>query len=68
MRGSFLVRDLDSGQELGIEADVEWPVASLVKVPIAVATLDHEATTVSPPADASSLDATSGSAFRPNAR
>ncbi|WP_144127884.1 serine hydrolase [Catellatospora sichuanensis] len=43
LRGSFLVRDLDSGQELGIEADVEWPVASLVKVPIAVATLERAA-------------------------
>ncbi|MBV1856389.1 serine hydrolase [Catellatospora tritici] len=43
LRGSFLVRDLDSGQELGIDADLLWPVASLVKVPIAVATLERAA-------------------------
>ncbi|GAB4055295.1 serine hydrolase [Catellatospora paridis] len=43
LRGSFLVRDLDSGAELGIEADLVWPVASLVKVPLAVATLERAA-------------------------
>ncbi|MEU4447527.1 serine hydrolase [Actinosynnema sp. NPDC050801] len=41
LRGSFLVRDLDTGEELGIDADVEYPVASLVKVPLAVATLER---------------------------
>ncbi|MBO8193465.1 serine hydrolase [Streptomyces oryzae] len=39
--GSFLVRDLRSGDELGIEPDTELPAASLVKVPLAVATLDR---------------------------
>ncbi|CCH31251.1 serine hydrolase [Actinosynnema sp. NPDC047251] len=43
LRGSFLVRDLDTGDELGIDADVEFPVASLVKVPLAVATLERVA-------------------------
>lgn len=39
--GSFLVRDLRTGQEIAIEPDVEWPMASLVKVPLAVATLER---------------------------
>ncbi|GAA0994888.1 serine hydrolase [Acrocarpospora macrocephala] len=41
LRGSFLVRDLRSGDELGIEPDLEFPVASLVKIPLAVATLER---------------------------
>jgi len=41
LRGSFLVRDLDSGDELGIEPDVEFPVASLIKIPLAVAVLER---------------------------
>jgi beta-lactamase class A len=41
LRGSFLVRDLRSGDEVGIEPDLEFPVASLVKVPLAVATLER---------------------------
>jgi beta-lactamase class A len=41
LRGSFLVRDLDSGEELGIEPDLEFPIASLVKVPLALATLER---------------------------
>lgn len=41
LRGSFLVRDLDSGDELGIDPDLEFPVASLVKVPLALATLER---------------------------
>ncbi|GLY30959.1 serine hydrolase [Kineosporia sp. NBRC 101731] len=39
--GSFLVRDLDTGAELGIEPDLEFPAASLIKVPLALATLDR---------------------------
>lgn len=35
LRGSFLVRDLNSGHEIGIEPDVLFPIASLVKVPLA---------------------------------
>ncbi|PZG02312.1 serine hydrolase [Micromonospora deserti] len=41
LRGSFLVRDLHTGDELGIDPDREFPVASLVKVPLAVATLER---------------------------
>jgi beta-lactamase class A len=41
LAGSFLVRDLRSGAEIGIEPDLVHPVASLVKVPLAVAVLDR---------------------------
>ncbi|GGS43936.1 MULTISPECIES: serine hydrolase [Actinokineospora] len=41
LRGSFLVRDLRSGEEIGIEPDRELPSASLVKVPLAIATLER---------------------------
>ncbi|MEV6318076.1 serine hydrolase [Streptomyces sp. NPDC051776] len=39
--GSFLVRDLETGDELGIDPDTELPSASLVKVPLALATLER---------------------------
>ncbi|MFI6512316.1 serine hydrolase [Streptosporangium sp. NPDC050855] len=41
LRGSFLVRDLRTGDEIGIEPDLEFPIASLVKVPLAIATLER---------------------------
>ncbi|GAA4636330.1 serine hydrolase [Actinoallomurus vinaceus] len=41
LSGSFLVRDLYSGDEIGIEPDLEFPVASLVKIPLALATLER---------------------------
>ncbi|MFR9728360.1 serine hydrolase [Saccharopolyspora sp. MS10] len=41
LRGSFLVRDLRSGEELGIDPEVVLPVASLIKVPLAVATAER---------------------------
>ncbi|WP_086844157.1 serine hydrolase [Amycolatopsis kentuckyensis] len=41
LRGSFLVRDLRSGAEIAIDPDREYPIASLVKVPLAAATLDR---------------------------
>jgi beta-lactamase class A len=41
LRGSFLVRDLRSGDEVGIEPDLEFPIASLVKIPLAIATLER---------------------------
>jgi beta-lactamase class A len=37
LSGSFLVRDLATGEEIGLDPEVEFPVASLVKVPLAVA-------------------------------
>lgn len=41
LTGSFLVRDLSDGREIGIDPDAVYPVASLVKVPLAVAVLDR---------------------------
>ncbi|MDA2814518.1 class A beta-lactamase-related serine hydrolase [Nocardiopsis sp. RSe5-2] len=41
LRGSFLVRDLDSGEEIGIEPDLEFSTASLVKIPLAMAVLER---------------------------
>ncbi|WP_410673513.1 serine hydrolase [Amycolatopsis sp. cmx-4-68] len=41
LRGSFLVRDLRSRHELGIDPDRAYPIASLVKVPLAAATLER---------------------------
>jgi beta-lactamase class A len=41
LSGSYLVRDLSSGDEIGIDPDIEYPVASLVKVPLAVAVLER---------------------------
>lgn len=43
LRGSFLVRDLDTGDELGLDPETEFPIASLVKVPLAIATLERAA-------------------------
>ncbi|PWR10782.1 serine hydrolase [Micromonospora acroterricola] len=39
LSGSFLVRDLASGAEIGIAPDLVYPIASLVKVPLATAVL-----------------------------
>ncbi len=41
LRACLLVRDLGTGEELGIEPDTELPSASLVKVPLALATLER---------------------------
>jgi len=41
LSGSYLVRDLDSGEELGIGPDVELPIASLAKVPLALAVAER---------------------------
>lgn len=38
LRGSFLVRDLRTGEELGIDPDRRVPIASVVKIALAVAT------------------------------
>lgn len=43
LRGSFLVRDLDTGDELGLDVEVEFAIASLVKLPLAIATLERVA-------------------------
>jgi beta-lactamase class A len=39
LTGSFLVRDLATGAEIGIEPDLVYPIASLVKLPLATAVL-----------------------------
>jgi beta-lactamase class A len=39
LSGSFLIRDLATGDEIGIDPDIEYPVASLVKVPLAITVL-----------------------------
>ncbi|HET9170006.1 MAG TPA: serine hydrolase [Actinospica sp.] len=41
LTGSFLVRDLASGREIGIDPELGYPVASLVKVPLGIAVLDR---------------------------
>ncbi|MEU2561356.1 serine hydrolase [Streptomyces longispororuber] len=41
LRGCFLVRDLHTGDELGIEPDTQLPAASLVKILLAVATAER---------------------------
>ncbi|GAA2318717.1 class A beta-lactamase-related serine hydrolase [Streptomyces caniferus] len=41
LRACLLVRDLHTGQEVGIEPDAELPTASLVKVPLALATIER---------------------------
>ncbi|HEY0533859.1 MAG TPA: serine hydrolase [Actinoplanes sp.] len=40
LTGSFLVRDLDTGEEIGLDPDLEYPIASLVKIPLALAVLE----------------------------
>lgn len=40
LSGSFLARNLVTGEEIGIEPDRAYPIASLVKVPLAIAVLE----------------------------
>ncbi|MEU6551462.1 serine hydrolase [Streptomyces sp. NPDC046915] len=41
VRGSFLARNLDTGEQLGFDADEPVPLASVVKVPLALVVLDR---------------------------
>ncbi|MEU9993129.1 serine hydrolase [Streptomyces sp. NPDC048045] len=41
VRGSFLARNIDSGEHLGFDVDEQLPLASVVKVPLALAVLDR---------------------------
>ena len=41
LSGGFLVRDLATGDELAIDAETERPIASLVKIPLGIATLER---------------------------
>ncbi|MFE9241970.1 serine hydrolase [Nocardiopsis sp. NPDC006938] len=41
LQASLLVRDLNTGHEIGIDPDTEYATASLVKLPLALATLQR---------------------------
>lgn len=41
LSGGFLVRDLATGDELTIDAETDRPIASLVKIPLGIATLER---------------------------
>ncbi|GAA2462071.1 serine hydrolase [Streptomyces glaucus] len=41
VRGSFLARNIDTGEQLGFDADEAVPLASVVKVPLALVVLDE---------------------------
>ncbi|MFF4811062.1 serine hydrolase [Micromonospora chersina] len=41
LHGAFLVRNLDTGAEIGFDTEIPYPAASLVKVPLAVAVLER---------------------------
>lgn len=43
LRASVLVQDLGTGRELAIEPDVPYPLASVVKLPLAIAVLERAA-------------------------
>lgn len=43
VRGSFLARNIDSGEQLGFDVDALIPLASVVKVPLALVVLDRVA-------------------------
>ncbi|MDO0924434.1 serine hydrolase [Streptomyces sp. TG1A-8] len=61
VRGAFLARNPDSGEELGFDVDEAVPLASVVKVPLVLAVLDRIATGELDPARPVTVDpATSG--------
>ncbi|WP_408899163.1 serine hydrolase [Nocardioides sp. R1-1] len=63
LTGSLLARNLDTGAELGFDADLVWPLASVVKLPIALVVYDAFERGELDPARAFDLDpdaATSG--------
>ncbi|MEU6672410.1 serine hydrolase [Streptomyces sp. NPDC046727] len=41
VRGSFLARNIDTGEQLGFDIDESTPLASVVKVPLALVVLDR---------------------------
>ncbi|MFF8592353.1 serine hydrolase [Streptomyces sp. NPDC015220] len=41
LRGSFLARDIDTGEQLGFDVDEPLPLASVAKVPLALVVLDR---------------------------
>lgn len=44
LSGAFLARNIDTGEELGFDVDVAYPLASVVKLPLALVVLDQIAT------------------------
>jgi beta-lactamase class A len=70
-RGQLLARNIDTGEQLGFDVEPPVPLASVIKVPIALAVLERTATGGLDPAyqvtiepGASSLGSTGISAFR----
>jgi beta-lactamase class A len=76
LSGSFLVRDLLTGEEIGIDPETEFPIASLAKLPLAIAVairihegrLDGAAVIEVPPGQATSGGPGGLSRFRHPAR
>jgi beta-lactamase class A len=68
VRGSFLARDIDTGEQLGFDIDEPVPLASVVKVPLALVVLASEAIDLARPVTVdpvtSSIGPTGLAAFR----
>ncbi|UXY23925.1 class A beta-lactamase-related serine hydrolase [Streptomyces cynarae] len=56
VRGSFLARRIDTGEQLGFDVDEPVPLASVVKVPLALVALDRIATGELDPAQPVTVD------------
>lgn len=56
MHGSFLARNLDTGEQLGFGVDESMPLASVVKVPVALVVLDRIANGELDPAQPVTVD------------
>ncbi|GGU97151.1 serine hydrolase [Streptomyces filipinensis] len=56
VRGSFLARNLDTGEQLGFDVEEMMPLASVVKVPLALVVLDRIAAGALDPAHPVTLD------------
>ncbi|AOR30157.1 serine hydrolase [Streptomyces fodineus] len=61
VRGSFLARNLDTGDQLGFDADELMPLASVAKVPLALVVLDRIAAGDLDPARPVTIDPASSS-------
>ncbi|MGJ5756074.1 beta-lactamase class A [Streptomyces puniciscabiei] len=61
VRGSFLARNLDTGEQLGFCVDELMPLASVVKVPLALVVLDRIAAGELDPAQPVTVDPASSS-------